>query len=57
MVIDQYKGIDEKYLELYDTLSNQENELYRLINSNQLEEVTADILRTGASKFSELILR
>ncbi|MDM1094112.1 hypothetical protein Q2490_11080 [Myroides odoratimimus] len=57
LVIDQYKGIDEKYLELYDTLSNQENELYRLINSNQLEEVTADILRTGASKFSELILR
>lgn len=57
LVIDQYSGIDDKYLELYDTLSSQENNLYQLINSNQLEEVTADIIKSRASKFSDLILR
>lgn len=57
LVIDQYRGEDDKYLELYNTLSSQENGLYQLINSNQLEEITAEIIKAGTSKFSELILK
>lgn|SRR5690606_24556432 len=55
LVIDAYKGHNDKYAELYSTLINQDNEMYNVINSNKLEEVTATILKANATKFSELI--
>lgn len=55
LVMDEYKGYDDKYTELYEALISQENERYKIVNSNNLERITAKIINAGATKFSELI--
>ena len=57
LVIDQYKGKKNSYHELYDILSNQNSDDYKyhLINSDQLKDVTSDIKKANAHKFSDLI--
>lgn len=53
--MDEYKGYEDKYAELYEALISQENEMYKILNSNDLESITAKIINAGATKFSELI--
>jgi hypothetical protein len=57
LVIDKYKGTKASYHELYDILSGQNSFdcNYNLINSDELKDVTSDIKKTNAHKFSELI--
>lgn len=55
LVMDEYKGYEDKYAELYEALISQENEMYKIVNSNDLESITAKIIKAGATKFSELI--
>lgn len=55
LVMDEYKGYEDKYAELYEALISQENEMYKIVNSNDLERITTTILNAGATKFSELI--
>lgn len=55
LVMDEYKGYEDKYAELYEALISQENEMYKILNSNDLESITAKIINAGATKFSELI--
>ena len=55
LVIDAYTGRNEKFIELYNTLIHQNNEMYHIVDSNKLEEVTAAILKANATKFSELV--
>ena len=57
LVIDEYKGRKNSYHELYDILSNQnlDDYKYHLINSDQLKDVTSDIKKANAHKFSDLI--
>ncbi|MFZ2284317.1 MAG: hypothetical protein WAV86_10610 [Lutibacter sp.] len=57
LVIDEYKGNKASYLELYDILSKQNSVdyNYHLINSIELKDVTSDIKKTNAHKFSDLI--
>ncbi len=57
LVIDEYKGKKASYLELYDILSKQNSDDYKyhLINSDELKDVTNDIKKTNAHKFSDLI--
>lgn len=55
LVMDEYKGYEDKYAELYEALISQENEMYKIVNSNDLDSITAKIINSGATKFSELI--
>ncbi len=57
LVIDKYSGKKASYHELYEILSAQKSEdfKYHLINSNELNDVTSDIKKTNAQKFSDLI--
>ena len=55
LVIDEYKGYDDKYAELYEALISQENDLYKIVNSDQLDKITTKIINSGATKFSALI--
>lgn len=55
LVMDEYKGYDDKYAELYEALISQENEMYKIVNSIDLENITAKIINSRATKFSELI--
>lgn len=55
LVIDEYKGNDEKYVDLYEALISQESEMYEIITSDKLESITVNIIKSGASKFSELV--
>ena len=55
LVIDEYKGYDDKYAELYEALISQENDLYKIVNSDQLDNITTKIINSGATKFSALI--
>lgn len=55
LVIDEYKGYDDKYAELYEALISQENDLYKIVNSDQLDKITTKIINSGATKFSEFI--
>lgn len=57
LVIDKYKGTKASYHELYDILSGQNSFdcNYNLINSDELKDVTSDIKKTNAHKFSELV--
>src|SRR5690606_29150359 len=53
LVIDEYKGYDDRYAELYAALISQENEMFKIVNSNELTSITTKIINSGASKFSE----
>ena len=57
LVIDKYKGTKASYHELYDILSGQDSFdcNYNLINTDELKDVTSDIKKTNAHKFSELV--
>lgn len=55
LVIDEYKGYDDKYAELYEALISQENDLYKIVNSDQLDKITTKIINSGATKFSEFL--
>ena len=57
LVIDKYEGKKASYSELYDILRGQNSFdcNYKLINSDELKDVTSDIKNTNAHKFSELI--
>lgn len=57
LVIDEYKGKKASYRELYDILSKQNSDDYKyhLINSVELKDVTNDIIKSNAHKFSDLI--
>ncbi|ENA1802749.1 hypothetical protein ABF179_002157 [Flavobacterium psychrophilum] len=57
LVIDKYNGRKASYHELYEILSNQisDDYKYHLINSNELKDVTSDIKKANAHKFSDLI--
>ncbi|NRS90517.1 hypothetical protein HNQ02_003461 [Flavobacterium sp. 7E] len=57
LVIDKYEGQKASYKELYEILSGQKSSdcNYKLINSNDLKDVTSEIKKNNAHKFSELI--
>lgn len=55
LVMDEYIGYEDKYAELYEALISQENEMYNIVNSNDLESITAKIINAAATKFSELL--
>lgn len=57
LVIDKYKGKKHSYNELYEILSSQKSEdyKYQLINSIELKDVTSNIKRANAHKFSDLL--
>lgn len=57
LVIDKYKGKKASYHELYDILSGQNSFdcNYQFINSDALKDVTSDIKKTNAHKFTDLI--
>jgi hypothetical protein len=57
LVIDKYNGKKTSYHELYDILSGQNIEdcKYHLINSDDLKDVTSDIKKVNAHKFTDLI--
>ena len=57
LVMDEYLGTKDEYLELYDAVKDQNNQLfpYQVINSNHLSEITTDLKRNRASKFSDAI--
>lgn len=57
LVIDKYKGKKNAYHELYEILSNQnsENYSYSLINSHELSDVTHEIKKSNANKFTDLL--
>jgi hypothetical protein len=57
LVIDKYKGKKRSCNELYEILSSQnpDDYKYQLINSNDLKDVTSDIKKVNAHKFTDLI--
>lgn len=57
LVIDKYEGKKGSYHELYNILSGQNFEdcKYQLINSDELKDVTSDIKKRNAHKFTELL--
>lgn len=56
LVIDEYKGFNYNYNELYEALIHQDNEIYKVVNSNEINNITSKILDSGATKFSNLLL-
>jgi hypothetical protein len=57
LVIDKYNGKKRSCNELYEILSSQnpDDYKYQLINSNDLKDVTSDIKKANAHKFTDLI--
>lgn len=57
LVIDKYKGKKRSYNQLYEILSSQnpDDYKYQLINSIDLKDVTSDIKKVNAHKFTDLI--
>jgi len=53
LVIDEYKGNKSQYHKLYEIISKEKNYPYKVIGTSHLEEVTAEIKKSGAGKFLE----
>lgn len=57
LVVDEYKGQKKSYKQLFNILSEQKNieYPYAVVNSGNLDEVTKEIQKSKASKFSEIL--
>lgn len=55
LVMDNYRGNNDKYVELYQALISQKNEIYDIVSSESLQNITDKIIKSGSTKFSELI--
>ena len=57
LVVDKYQGKKASYKNLYEMLKSQSprDYLYCVIGTNELAKVTAEIKKTGAKKFSEVL--
>lgn len=56
IISDPYKGKTASYLEIYDMLSDKDNMPYfKLINTNNVDEIVSIINKKNASKFSKLL--